>query len=307
MASLSKWTWERAVMESSLSSTARLVALVINAHTNAAGEGAYPGVATIARKAGIRSRTTVAKALKDLEEGGFLVVTRRNNGVKRQTNSYELQIPDAQDPDVQNVNAHRLNLNRPATEPNRPASVTDQSKTIGPRPSAADRECSSSQPAGAYPADFEAVWAAYPKRKGPNNKRKAFKAWNARIRAGVPVDALYNATRDYAECMTATERVGTPYVMHAATFFGPDQHYLEDWSSDRPIRGGGEAAEKWNEVVAWVKANGRYSENKWPWAFDDPVTKAIHAIGGVGALRETRESELPFRAKEFARAYGGQS
>ena len=301
---MTKWTWERAVMESDLSSTARLVALVINAHTTPSGEGAYPGRETIARKAGIKSPATVTKALKDLEEAGYVVVTRRNNGAERKTNSYELQIPEVQKSEGQNLNLQNQALNIPATEPNRPACLTDQSKTLGTRPSGAHRGDSDFDQ---YRDDFEATWSAYPKRLGPNNKQKALKAYVARRREGCDPSHLHERTMAYGAFLRAEGKVGTRYVMHAATFFGPDRHYDDDWTADKTIGVNSDAAQKWGEVIAWIKANGRYSENKWPWAFDDPVSRAVHAIGGVGALRETQERELPFKAREFERAWGMQS
>jgi phage replication O-like protein O len=92
-----------------------------------------------------------------------------------------------------------------------------------------------------YMADFEAAWIAYPKRAGGNPKARALKAWQARLAAGVdPADMLAGVER-YAAFCEATDKNGTEYVKQAATFFGPDEAFLESW---QPPRGGNGAAGK---------------------------------------------------------------
>lgn len=82
-----------------------------------------------------------------------------------------------------------------------------------------------------YPDDFEQVWAAYPDRDGPNNKRQAFKAWKARRREGVTVEEMLAGVQRYAGHLSTTGRAGTAYVKQAATFFGPDAHYADEYES----------------------------------------------------------------------------
>lgn len=79
-----------------------------------------------------------------------------------------------------------------------------------------------------YSDAFEAAWRAYPARTG-HSKAEAFKAWNARIAAGVTVQALSDGVKRYAAYCEA-ERTEPRYVKHAATFFGPDRHYESDWT-----------------------------------------------------------------------------
>ena len=86
----------------------------------------------------------------------------------------------------------------------------------------------------AYPDDFEQAWAEYPKREGGNPKKAAFKAWKARRKAGVPADELLNATRRYAQHCLAHGKAGTSYVKQGSTFYGPDEHYRESYSTSPP-------------------------------------------------------------------------
>ncbi|HFU2176866.1 TPA: phage replisome organizer, partial [Escherichia coli] len=41
-----------------------------------------------------------------------------------------------------------------------------------------------------YPDVFEQVWREYPLRAGANPKKSAFSAWKARLREGVPPEAM---------------------------------------------------------------------------------------------------------------------
>lgn len=82
-----------------------------------------------------------------------------------------------------------------------------------------------------YPADFEAMWAKYPKRAGGNPKKSAFKAWKARRREGVPALDLEKAAEHYAAELRLSRKLGTEYVKQAATFFGPDEHWRDALAS----------------------------------------------------------------------------
>lgn len=77
--------------------------------------------------------------------------------------------------------------------------------------------------------DFETAWSKYPARAGGNSKSKALKAWLARIAEGVSPEALISGVDRYANFIRSTEKLNTEYVKQAATFFGPDKHYSEEW------------------------------------------------------------------------------
>lgn len=50
-----------------------------------------------------------------------------------------------------------------------------------------------------YPEDFEKFWSAYPKRKGTNSKKEAFKKWQGYIRGGVPASLIIQGAEGYAK------------------------------------------------------------------------------------------------------------
>jgi len=86
-----------------------------------------------------------------------------------------------------------------------------------------------------YTQEFEEAWAAYPKREGSNNKRKAFSAWNARLREGVAPEEMLAGVKRYAAYCAAKDATGTQWVMQAQRFFGTDREFENDWSvAQRP-------------------------------------------------------------------------
>lgn len=89
-----------------------------------------------------------------------------------------------------------------------------------------------------YTPVFEEAWTAYPRRHGGNSKRAAYRQWQARVAEGVSEAALLAGTKRYAtECQ---DKLGTPYVKQAATFYGRDRHFeyeeLTRISRDAAIR-----------------------------------------------------------------------
>ena len=84
---------------------------------------------------------------------------------------------------------------------------------------------------------FTKVWSIYPKRAGANPKGRAFIAYNKRCTETINGNTQWlmsEGTKRYAKFCDATGKTGTEYVMQAATFFGPDKHYENDWTIPAP-------------------------------------------------------------------------
>ena len=77
--------------------------------------------------------------------------------------------------------------------------------------------------------DFECFWAQRPKRDGADPKSAAFRAWGARIRDGTRPEEMISGVMAYAQHCDRRRITGTPFVMQAATFLGPDLHFRNDW------------------------------------------------------------------------------
>jgi hypothetical protein len=85
-----------------------------------------------------------------------------------------------------------------------------------------------------YEPEFEQAWVETPYRLGNNPKIAAAKAWRARRKEGVAAEALLDATKRYAAFCDATGLTGTPHVMLAATFFGPNRPFDQEWECPHP-------------------------------------------------------------------------
>jgi len=120
-----------------------------------------------------------------------------------------------------------------------------------------------------YPPEFEVFWKAYPKREGSNSKKAAHKAWRARLRAGAKHADLTMAAERYAEQLRTQGKAGTAFVKLAATFLGPDEHWLEALNSnihkfpskeDRPpLKPGQFYHPEWDAGIREVCEEGRHS------------------------------------------------
>ncbi|MEX0385839.1 hypothetical protein [Spiribacter onubensis] len=84
---------------------------------------------------------------------------------------------------------------------------------------------------GDFEEDFCEAYESFPKRKPSHNRKEALRAYQARRRAGVTKEELLAGVQRYAEYIRADGKEGTQYVKTAAAFFGPDEHWAQDWSS----------------------------------------------------------------------------
>lgn len=87
-----------------------------------------------------------------------------------------------------------------------------------------------------YTPDFEIAWRTYPARHTPANKYNAFKAWNARLRAGHTVQAMQMGIDRYHAHVVANGKIGTEFVLMPETFLGVACHFLTAWTVTAPDR-----------------------------------------------------------------------
>jgi uncharacterized protein YdaU (DUF1376 family) len=102
-----------------------------------------------------------------------------------------------------------------------------------PSPSPSKIKSKSKKPTAAAPP-FDEPWfedfkAAYPKRAGDEGWPKALRAAQTRIRQGHRPEEFIEGAKRYAAFVRATQSEGTLYVKQAATFLGPDKHFLASW------------------------------------------------------------------------------
>lgn len=100
-----------------------------------------------------------------------------------------------------------------------------------------------------YPPEFEEVWKQYPKRAGGNPKKATFKKWQARLKEGVDAQTMLDGVKRYAAYCKAEKKTGTQYVMQGETFFGPSEHYLEEYTAQGTTEIDDKALEVHREIM----------------------------------------------------------
>ncbi|MBG4422251.1 hypothetical protein I5F55_28480 [Pseudomonas aeruginosa] len=123
-------------------------------------------------------------------------------------------IPDSLNPDYLNPEEDQETLGDSDESP-----TASDDLAGGEEPPAQDRS--------EYSEEFNRFWSEYPRRHRSVTKKPAWKAWKARLRAGVKPEELIQAAKNYHALMSAERRVGTQYVRRPETFIGPDEHWQE--------------------------------------------------------------------------------
>lgn len=244
--------WMRAVRDSDLESTMKHVLLTLGTRMDPDGGSCYPSTRTLAADTGL-SRRTVEKHLRSAEERGWLRRERAgHSGQGWRRNRYVpvtptvgkqlLHLPAERGESVSPPHPERGETDDTNVGKELPttSSVTSSETDGGERgeagspgyPTASELTMDD---AGrfVYPDAFEATWSVYPDREGRNPKKAAYKKWRARVQNGAEPQELHEATEAFARRMDAEGKTGTTWVKHAATFFGPDDHWREELQEAR--------------------------------------------------------------------------
>lgn len=88
------YSWQQAVVKSSLQPTTRHVLLTLGTHMNQHGESCYPSIETLIEETGL-GRTTIFKHIALAEAAGYLIREKRNvTGKEWASNEYRASIPE---------------------------------------------------------------------------------------------------------------------------------------------------------------------------------------------------------------------
>ena len=77
--------------------------------------------------------------------------------------------------------------------------------------------------------EFDEFKKAFPKRSGTQPWERALKVIRARLKDGSSWVEILAGAKRYADYCDATAKTDTEFVMQAATFCGPEKHFLEPW------------------------------------------------------------------------------
>lgn len=110
-------------------------------------------------------------------------------------------------------------------------------------------------PSAEYSPEFEIAWSGYPERPGAN-KKNAYKAWNARLKAGVDFTQMTLGVDRYAYYVSVM-KVEPQFIKQPETFFGPSEHYLSDWKPVAASAGVKNIGESLDEINARNNAEAK--------------------------------------------------
>ena len=156
-------------------------------------------------------KEAIYAALKQLEDAGYLV---RQQGKRRKGRFGSFVCHWYEEPNTSPLTGFPEAVELDAVEP----------EAVNPTHSINQGTNNQEKRVCGYSPEFEVFWEAYPRKLA---KRQAWQCWNARLNDGVPAGDLLLACRNYRDYV-AREGIPLRYVMHAATFLGPNLRY-QDW------------------------------------------------------------------------------
>ena len=170
----------------------------------------------------------VEEALSSLADSGFLIRYEHDGDRYIQVTSFAKHQNPHRDEKASTIPApckHGANTVQEQSEHdgNRADSLIPDS----PNPSSPNPELKKA-PSAEFSTEFEDAWAAYPDRPGAS-KKESFKAWNARIKAGINPECILRGVVGYAAYVKG-KKVEPEFIKQPATFFGPAEHFKSDWT-----------------------------------------------------------------------------
>lgn len=102
-----------------------------------------------------------------------------------------------------------------------------------------------------YSPEFESLWADVPKRHGPNNKVRAWRAYQKRLKAGYTHEQMAAGMKRWRKWCEVEGIIGERQVMMACTFLGPDENFLQ------PFEVTDEVPRENEKLVEWGTAKGK--------------------------------------------------
>lgn len=203
----------------------------------------YPPVGS-KEKPRLYSRQQITRMIDKLESVGLVVRLHRGKGVKAAMefklplacNDEEQQRAESEQLGASNTNPHGYAAGEDRSEQGASKEERSTSGTpLNPNPlttfggGASELPKKTSSKTLEYTQEFEAAWAAYPKRSGANPKRDAFKCWRARLAEGVAAADMIAGVERYAAFINTKGDNCTEFVMQAKRFFGTNAEYENEW------------------------------------------------------------------------------
>lgn len=218
------FSWRSAILDSTLGSTTKLVALTLATYMSERGDSAFPGAMRLAHDSSLSERA-VRQHLTILVDAGWLDLVRRGGVVrgKHLGNEYRAAIPDPTLPlhDLQGAGDAPMQEMHPT-----PAS-DDRDPCTRITPIHQEHSKNTDTRAKPFEEDFAAWYAGYPRKI---DRKQALAAYTARRRQGITHEQLTQARDAYARSVEGDD---LRYVKYPATFLAKDGPWTE-WEHGPP-------------------------------------------------------------------------
>lgn len=231
-----------------------LLALSLADFADDDGSRVFPSIKQLAEKTR-QSERTVQYQLRRMEDMGWLILINNGNGGRNQRREYVISPEWIKGADIAPIEKGATDDIKGASDDTK--GCNPQQERVQPVAPAYNHHRTIKEPSinhqrvnASVDEEFELAWSTYPKRAGGNSKVAARKAWQARLKAGIDADDMVAGVQRYAAYCQATERTGTQFVQQAATFFGPDLHFENDFDIPPQAAGRKSTADRnadWNE------------------------------------------------------------
>ncbi len=120
---------------------------------------------------------------------------------------------------------------------------------------------------------LEGFKSRYPKRSGAQPWKRAREAINARLKEGAEWSEILEGAERYAIHVRAIGKEHSPFVMQAATFCGPECHYLEDWGVPQTDE---EREQEQREAKAFLELSEMLGINREDFGTDESWVNAVN-------------------------------
>lgn len=215
------WWWDfNDVFEHGLSAYALVVRFFLARCANGSGQS-FPSINTIAQKCSI-SRSTVVRALKELEDNGWIRrdSRKKENSKEKDTTVYTLLVVE-EGSVSQTLGSITGNLG--SVSQNRGV-VSDRTDVGSDRAREQDLYNNTNLNNNIYSPEFELFWSIYPRKI---EKKKTFKLWEHHIKTYKPEQLIQCAKNyaDYCKVMGTEES----YIKHPSTFLSKRDEPFKDY------------------------------------------------------------------------------
>lgn len=251
------WALEQSVSDPA----AKLVLISLANAYNQQRHRCFPTVRQIMKEAGI-SEMGARRKVKLLAEMGLIRVEKSFDETGRQqSNEYILSafgegtnlIGGGYQPDRGEGTKGDRGEGTSCDTPLKVPEETPEETSLGASAPIETAPPAAENPAASQPDPFDAFWALYPKRDGPNPRKPAKAAFERALKRGVPLEAIMGAVAN----LRRRHPKPTQFCPQTTTWLNQDR-FDDDRGGPAPKPGVVETDEMWNRALAMARVSRKW-------------------------------------------------